>query len=196
MNKINFWNELKTSVSVAVVLLLITCGAYPLAVWGIAQIVWPGQAQGSLIRNEQGTVIGSALIGQAFASPQYFHGRPSLAGGGYDATSSGGSNLGQTSRALMDTIKARAVRYRKENGLDSNAEIPGDAVTASASGLDPDITLDNALLQVARVAKARGLAADRVEQTVRTQLQGRDLGILGEPRVNLLKLNLALDRLK
>ncbi len=196
MNKINFWNEIKISALATVVLLILVSGIYPVVVWGISQALFPRQARGSLIENDQGVPIGSKLLGQEFTSAQYFHPRPSAAGGGYDATSSGGSNLGPTSRALMDSIHARANRYRRENGLDSAAVIPADAVTASASGLDPDITLENALLQVARVAKARGRGDDQVEYIVRGAMQGRDLGILGEPRVNVLELNLALDRLR
>ena len=195
-NKINFWNEIKISVIAAIALLLLVSGVYPLVVWGVSQAVFHKQAQGSLITNAQGAPIGSSLLAQGFTSPKYFHSRPSIAGSGYDATSSGGSNLGQTSQALMDTIKARAMRYRTENSLDSNAQIPGDAVTASASGLDPDISLDNALLQIHRVATARGLDPASVEKSVREKLQGRDLGILGEPRVNVLLLNLALDKIQ
>jgi K+-transporting ATPase ATPase C chain len=196
MNKINFWNEIKVSVLSTVVLLILVSGIYPVVVWGISQVLFPRQARGSLIQNDQGVPIGSELLAQGFTSAKYFHPRPSVAGSGYDPTSSGGSNLGQTSKALMDTIKARADRYRKENGLDSSTMIPGDAVTASASGLDPGITLDNALLQVARVAKARALGADHVEQITRGLLQGRDWGLFGEPRVNVLRLNLELDKLK
>lgn len=193
-NKIHLGNELKLSFITAIVLLLLVSGIYPLVVWGISQVAFHRKANGSIILNEQGAPVGSSLLAQGFTSSKYFHPRPSIAGGGYDATSSGGSNLGQTSQALMDTIQARAGRYRAENGLDSATEIPADAVTASASGLDPDISLDNALLQVHRVATARGLDPAAVEQFVRVKLHGRDFGILGEPRVNVLLLNLALDQ--
>ena len=194
MKTFNWFNEIKISLIATVFLLLLVSGVYPLVIWGISQVAFSRQANGSLIRNDSGAVIGSSLLAQGFTSAKYFHPRPSIAGSGYDATSSGGSNLGQTSQALMDTIKARAGRYRSENGLDSTAELPGDAVTASASGLDPDISLDNALLQVQRVAKARGTGADYIERIVRGELQGRDLGVFGEPRVNVLLLNLAMDQ--
>ncbi len=196
MKNVSFWNELKLSVIATVALLLLVSGVYPLVVWGVSQAAFHGKANGSLILNGQGAPIGSALLGQGFTSAKYFHSRPSIAGSGYDATSSGGSNLGQTSQALMDTIKARVGRYRTENGVDSAVMIPGDAVTASGSGLDPDISLGNALLQVARVAKARGMAPDYLERIVRDKLEGRDLGVLGEPKVNILLLNLALDKLQ
>lgn len=193
MKTVNLLNEIKLSIVAMVLLLLLVSGVYPLVIWGIAQTVFPRQANGSLIKNDQGVLIGSALLAQGFTSAKYFHPRPSKAGGGYDATSSGGSNYGQTTQSLMDTIKTRVQTYRAENGLDSNTLIPGDAVTASASGLDPDISLDNALFQVQRVAKARGAGADYVERVVRSKLQGRDLGVLGEPRINVLMLNAALD---
>jgi K+-transporting ATPase ATPase C chain len=193
MYKQSLFNEIKLSVIAMAVLLILLCGVYPVVVWGVAQAAFHGKANGSLIVNAQGAPIGSSLLAQGFSSDKYFHPRPSKAGSGYDATSSGGSNWGQTSQALMDTVKARADIYRKENGLDESAPIPGDAVTASASGLDPDISLDNALLQAMRVAKARKWEPARVEKQVRAILQGRDLGILGEPRVNVMLLNEALD---
>ena len=194
MKTINWFNEIKLSIIATLLLLLLVSGVYPLVVWGISQAAFHRQANGSLIKNDQGVVIGSSLLAQSFTSAKYFHPRPSKAGSGYDATSSGGSNYGQTTQSLMDTIKARVITYRTENGMDSNTLVPGDAVTASASGLDPDISLDNALLQVNRVAKARGTGADNIEQMVRNKLQGRDLGVFGEPRVNVLLLNLALDQ--
>lgn len=194
MKTVNWFNEIKLSLIAALMLLLLVSGVYPLVVWGISQAAFHRQANGSLIKNDQGVVIGSSLLAQGFTSAKYFHPRPSKAGSGYDATSSGGSNYGQTTQSLMDTIKARVQTYRTENGLDSNALVPGDAVTASASGLDPDISLDNALLQVSRVAKARNMSPEDVERVVRNKLQGRDLGVLGEPRVNVLVLNVALDQ--
>lgn len=206
--------EAARALTAMLALLVLVSGIYPLAVWGISVAAFHHQADGSLIRgksagggtgntqgtgnaqvmgNSQGTVIGSELLGQAFVSGKYFHPRPSAAGNGYDPTSSGGSNLGQTSRKLIDSVKARVAAYRAENGLSAETAVPGDAVTASGSGLDPEISLDNALLQIARVAKARGWEQDKVEALVRANLRGRDLGFLGEPGVNVLKLNLALD---
>ena len=181
---------------------------FPVVIWGIAQIVLPYQANGSLIvKDEQ--LVGSTLIGQSFTSPKYFHSRPSAAGAGYDPLSSSGSNLGPTSKKLFDGIPddpkttnvdesypgvdARAQAYRKENGLLSDSKVPVDAVTRSSSGLDPHISLQNAKLQSARVAQARGLQTEQVEALLREISESRFLGIFGEPRVNVLKLNLALD---
>jgi K+-transporting ATPase ATPase C chain len=167
---------------------------YPLVMTGIAQVLFPSQANGSLVRDASGNVVGSALLAQAFNQPQYFHPRPSAAGSnGYDATSSGGSNLGPTNQKLIDTVQSNADAYRQENGLSSDAQVPVDAVTASASGLDPDISPANALLQVHRVATARGVTDDQVRNLVNQYTEGRTLFVLGEPRVNVLKLNLALD---
>lgn len=167
---------------------------YPLAMTGIAQVLFPGQANGSLIRDAQGQAIGSALIAQDFTKPQYFHPRPSAAGDkGYDATSSGGSNLGPTNQALLKQVQQRADAYRKENGLPANAQVPVDAVTASASGLDPEITLANAELQAPRVARARNIPLSQVQSLIQRSTEGRQLLVLGEPGVNVLKLNLALD---
>lgn len=190
------WKETRTALIAGVTLMLLLCAGYPLAVWGLSQAVFPHQARGSLIHSQQGgaTPVGSALLGQAFRSREYFHSRPSNAGGGYNAAASGGSNLGPTSKALMDSIRARIDRYRAENGLAAGTPIPADAVTASASGLDPEISLDNALLQASRVAKARGMDPSDMERMVRARLRGRDLGILGEPGVNVLLLNLDLDK--
>jgi len=176
------------------VLAVVCCGLYPLIVFGISQLLFRDQANGSLIIGADGTVRGSKLLGQAFSDPKYFHPRPSAAGNGYDATSSGGSNLGPTSQKLNDAIRERIEAYRAENSLSPTDPVPADAVTASGSGLDPEISLRNADLQVARVAKARASSEDKVRQLIQQNTEGRDLGLLGEPGVNVLRLNLALDR--
>jgi K+-transporting ATPase ATPase C chain len=189
----NMIGEMKKSLAAAAALLLLLCGAYPLAVSGLSRLGFAGKAGGSLVKSAEGKVLGSALLGQSFHGERYFHPRPSAAGAGYDAAASGGSNLGPTSAKLMDSIKARVDRYRAVNGLPDSARVPADAVMASGSGLDPEISSLNARLQSARVAAARGLTPERVEELVRKHTRGRGLGFLGEPGVNVLALNLALD---
>jgi len=188
--------ELRSAVMVTLVFAVVCCGLYPLAVYGIAKILFPDQANGSLIVDKDGTVHGSKLLGQQFTADKYFQSRPSAAGIGYDATSSGGSNLGPTSQKLNDAIAQHIADYRTQNNLATNVLVPADAVTASGSGLDPHISLANAALQIPRVAKARGLSEDRVRQLVQQYTHGRDLGIFGEPSVNVLTLNLSLDATK
>ncbi len=188
----NWLTELRISLVAVLSLAVILCGLYPAAVWVLAQGLFPAKANGSLIVRS-GTILGSSLIGQGFAGPKYFHPRPSAAGQGYDAIRSGGSNLGPTSKKLVDAVRQRAADYRAENNLGPEILVPADAVTASASGLDPHISLNNALLQTPRVARARGLGEMAVRKLVEAYTEGRDLGILGEPRVNVLMLNLALD---
>lgn len=174
-------------------LTLLTGIAYPLAVTGLAQLIFPRQADGSLVY-QNGQAVGSKLIGQNFSGPEYFQGRPSAAGpNGYDATASGGSNLGPTNPRLLSLIAQRVKTVRQENNLPAGTPIPGDLVMASASGLDPDISPEAALLQVARVAAARNLPEQEVRALVEKQIQSRELGVLGEPRVNVLQLNLALE---
>jgi K+-transporting ATPase ATPase C chain len=166
--------------------------AYPLAVTGISQIIFPHQANGSLV-TRNGQVIGSELIGQNFAKPEYFQPRPSAAGNdGYDPTASGGSNYGPTNQKLIDRVKASVDKFHKENP-DYHGPIPADLLTASGSGLDPEISPASAQAQAARVAKARGISSDQLGQLVAQYTQSPDLGLIGEPRVNVLKLNLALD---
>lgn len=189
--------QLRGAVMATLVLAVVCCGIYPLVVWGIAQVAFNDQANGSLIVGSDGTVLGSKLLGQSFTGEKYFHPRPSAAGAnGYDAANSSGSNLGPTSQKLNDAIKERVAAYRKENGLKETDPVPADAVTASSSGLDPHISLHNAELQAARIAKARNLGAEKVRELVRAHTDKAGLGFLGEPGVNVLRLNLALDSLK
>ena len=185
--------DIKNTILVTLILGVICCGAYPLIVYGMGSILFPHQANGSLITGKDGKILGSEIIGQTFTGEKYFHARPSAAGTGYDATSSGGTNLGPTSQKLMDSIKAAVAQYRKDNGLADDVLVPADAVTSSASGLDPHISPRNAELQVARVAKARNVGPAKTRELVEQYTDKAWLGIIGEPRVNVLRLNLALD---
>jgi K+-transporting ATPase ATPase C chain len=177
------------SIRITIALLVITCGLYPLAVWAIGQTLFHDKANGSLIvRN--GRVIGSQIIGQGFAGDRFFHSRPSSAGAdGYDGTASGGSNYGPTSKKLLDSLRDRVTKYGDTKPAEG---IPADAVTASESGLDPHISPQNAASQSARVARANGLPQGKVDAMIRNHTEGRFLGIYGEPRVNVLELNLEL----
>jgi K+-transporting ATPase ATPase C chain len=195
--------EIRPAIVVLLALTLITGLVYPLAMTGIAKVIFPHQAEGSLIERD-GKVVGSAFIGQEFTSDKYFHGRPSATtapdpkdptktvAAPYNAANSGGSNLGPSNKALIDRVQGDIDTLKKEN---PSAPVPADLVTTSASGLDPDISPEAALFQVPRVAKARNLAEDRVRQLVTDHVEGRFLSLLGEPRVNVLLLNLALDQL-
>lgn len=194
--------EIRPAITMVILLTLILGIAYPLGITGIAQAVFPYQANGSLIKDKDGKVVGSELIGQNFTSPKYFHGRLSAISGvdssgksvptPYDATNSYASQYGATSKALVDRVTGDAAKLKSEN---PNQPVPVDLVTSSASGLDPDITPAGAYFQVPRVAKARNLPEDQVRKLVDDSIQGRFLGIFGEPHVNVLKLNLALDSL-
>jgi K+-transporting ATPase ATPase C chain len=185
--------DLRSSVMVTVMFAIVCCGLYPLVVFGISQALFHDKANGSLIVDADGTVRGSRLLGQQFAADKYFHPRPSAAGNGYDAANSSGSNLGPTSQKLNDSIAQNVASYRDQNGLGTNVEVPADAVTASGSGLDPHISVRNAELQVARVAKARGMDADKIRTLVKQNTDAASLGMLGDSGVNVLQLNLALD---
>lgn len=201
--------HLRPAILLTVFFVALTGVIFPAVVWAIGSALFPDQAAGSLIRDAGGGVVGSKLLGQTFSKPEYFQPRPSAAGAGYDAANSSGTNLGPTSDKLVNGIEddttttdsdetypgfvdlARA--YREENGLSPTATIPADAATRSASGLDPDISPANAELQVARVARARSIDAERVRALLRAHTRPRTLGFIGEPRVNVLALNLALD---
>ena len=197
------FREIRPAIVVLVALTLVTGLVYPLAMTGIAQVIFPRQAQGSLVERD-GKVVGSALIGQDFASDKYFHGRLSATtapdpkdptksvAAPYNAANSGGSNLGPSNKALIDRVQGDLDKLKKEN---PSVAVPADLVTTSASGLDPDISPEAALFQVPRIAKARNLPENRIRELVADQTEGRFLGLLGEPRVNVLLLNLALDRL-
>ncbi len=216
--KINIIKEIWASIAATVVLTIVCCGIYPLIVWGISMAVFPAKANGSLVAKDgtlttvEANSVGSSLLGQNFAAPQYFHPRPSAAGSGYDASNSSGTNLGPLSDKLIngihgsknpdgtlnpsadfDGVKDLVAAYRKENNLPDTTLIPGDAVTRSGSGLDPHISPQNASLQKNRIAQARGISPDRVQVLIDSHTDGPDLGILGDPGVNVLMLNLALD---
>jgi K+-transporting ATPase ATPase C chain len=184
--------EMKTAFVALALFTLLLGGVYPAAVWMIGRALYPGRAEGSLITGDEG-ILGSTLLGREFSGDRFFHPRPSAAGGGYDAARSGGSNLGPLSRKLIETVRARAGRYRAENGLPPDSLVPADAVTDSASGLDPHISPANARLQAGRVARARGRALEDVLHLVSVHTEGRTLGLLGMPRVNVLALNLDLE---
>lgn len=184
--------QLLPALKMTVLLTVLTGLIYPAAITGLCQILFREKANGSLIE-QNGHLIGSTLIAQEFTRPEYFHPRPSAAGNGYDPTASSGSNLGPTSQKLMDRMKASAAQFRSENP-DFSGPIPADAITASGSGLDPHVSVGNAFAQSARVAKARGADAAKINNLIDSATENRDLGFLGEPRVNVLALNLQLDR--
>jgi potassium-transporting ATPase KdpC subunit len=188
----NLVAELRASIAATLLLAVLCCGVYPVVVWAVGQGLFSSDANGSLVRVD-GKVAGSSLLGQGFTAPNYFHTRPSAAGQGYDATGSSGTNLGPTSKKLIESVKERVDAYRAENGLPPDARVPADAVTSSASGLDPHISPANANLQAGRVATARGRTKKDVLKKVRAHTEGRSLGIFGEPRVNVLMLNIDLD---
>ena len=186
------WQQILPGLRIKVFMTILLGVLYPLTITGISQVLFPHQANGSLI-TVNGKVVGSELIGQNFSKPEYFQPRPSAAGNdGYDPTASSGSNYGPTNQKLVDRVKASIDKFRKDNP-DYTGPLPADLVTASASGLDPHISPDSAIAQATRVAKARGVATDQVSQLIAQVTEGPDLGVLGEPRVNVLKLNLALD---
>lgn len=191
----DFFAELRPAILATLVLAVVCSALYPLVVFGIAQALFHDKANGSLIVDPDGTVRGSKLLAQNFTDPKYFYPRPSAAGNGYDAASSGGSNLGPTSEKLKNAIGDRIDAYRKENNLDANIAVPADAVTASGSGLDPHISAHNAELQTPRVAKTRALSEEKVRELVRKNTEGPDLGFLGDAGVNVVTLNRALDQL-
>jgi K+-transporting ATPase ATPase C chain len=185
--------EMLIALRATFVTLILTGLVYPLAMTGVAQALFHDRANGSLVRDEKGAVVGSELIGQVFVAPAYLQGRPSAAGNGYDATASSGSNLGPTSQKLRDRAAADVTRLHKDNP-EAALPVPGELVTTSASGLDPELGPAAALWQVPRIARARQLDPDRVRAVIESRVQGRDLGVFGEPRVNVLAVNLALDQ--
>jgi len=182
----------RTSILFTVVTTVLLGLGYPLFVTGVAAVIFPHQAEGSLIKLNDGTVIGSELLAQSFTSDKYFHPRPSAAGNGYDATASGGSNLAQSNKALVTRIQGDIDKLAAQN---PGKPVPIDMVTTSGSGLDPDITPEAAFFQAPRVAKARSLSEDRIHQLIEQHITGRQMGLLGEPRVNVLALNLDLDKI-
>lgn len=200
----------RPAIMLTLVFVVLTGFAFPILIWGISQAAFPHQANGSLIKDAKGNVVGSELIGQNFTKPEYFHPRPSAAGAGYDGMNSSGTNLGPTSDKLINGIKDDpktkdtdetylgindlAKAYRGENGLAADAKLPADAVTRSGSGLDPHISPANAYLQAARVAKARNWGVEEVKKLIDANTEGRFAGVYGDQRVNVLKLNLELDR--
>jgi potassium-transporting ATPase KdpC subunit len=185
--------QLRPALLGLVVLTLITGAAYPALIFAVGRAFFPAGADGSLL-SRQGVVVGSRLIGQRFSRPEYFQPRPSAAGAGYDATQSNGTNLAPSNPKLIETVRTAAAAYRQRNGVAAATPVPIDAVTSSASGLDPDISPLNAAQQVRRVAAARGVSETLVRQLVAANTRGPDLGFLGQPRVSVLPLNLALDR--
>jgi K+-transporting ATPase ATPase C chain len=191
------FSEIRGAIVSTLVFAVVLCGLYPVVVWGVSQVAFKHKADGSLIVDKDGTVRGSSLLGQVFTGEKYFHSRPSAAGAfGYDGANSSGSNLGPTSQKLNDAIKGRIAAYRTTEGLAATAEIPADAVTASGSGLDPHISVKNAELQAARVAKARNLSIGKVKELIFASTAKPDFGIFGDAGVNVLKLNLSLDGVK
>jgi potassium-transporting ATPase KdpC subunit len=185
--------QILVAIKATIVLTILTGVVYPLVVWGLAKAIFPHQAEGSLIESD-GKTVGSELIGQRFTKPEYFHGRPSAAGNdGYDGLSSGGFNQGPTNQKLVDRVRDDVKKFRAENPSFAG-EIPADIVTGSGSGLDPDISPEAAEAQAARVAAARGLPLENVRALIAAHTQGRQWGVFGEPRVNVLQLNLALDK--
>lgn len=188
----NLLTELRISLIATLSMAFLLCGLYPALVWVMAQGIFHDEANGSLIIRG-GRVIGSSLLAQRFTGVKYFHPRPSAAGSGYDAANSGGSNFGPLSKKLMDGIGQRVSEYRTRNGLSPDTRVPVDAVTTSGSGLDPHISVGNALLQAPRIARTRGLSEETVQKNIAVHVEGRTLEIFGEPRVNVLLLNLALD---
>lgn len=184
--------QLPTAIAMLLVFTVLAGLAYPLVVTGVAQAAFPHEADGSIVRDGR-KAVGSRWIGQAFTKPRYFHPRPSAAGDGYDSSASSGSNLGPTNPDYLATIRERVAAYRDENGLGAAAKVPVDAVTASGSGLDPEISVANARLQARRVAGARGIAVDDVLAMIDEHTSGRGLGFLGEAAVDVLALNMALD---
>ncbi len=190
----SFLTEIRIAIVATILFAVVCSGIYPVVIWGVSQLLFPHQANGSLVKAaDNKTRVGSSLLAQGFSGAKYFHPRPSNAGTGYDGSSSGGSNLGPTSQKLIDQIKGNVETYRKENGLPADAVVPADAVTASFSGLDPHISLRNAELQTPRVAKERGLSPDVVKAEIAKATDNPFLGIGGESGVNVLLLNLALD---